>query len=91
MAAFSDAVGIYNVCTNTNISVNDLFEKIKGLLNVDIKPVYKSERKGDIRHSYMSYEKIKKDIGWEPKIGFDEGLERTLEYYKTKCFDNFLK
>ena len=36
----------------------------------------------DIGHYYGSFEKIKADLGWKPKISVREGLERTLGYYK---------
>ncbi|WP_139906073.1 SDR family oxidoreductase [Clostridium thermarum] len=73
---------IYNVCTGTKISVNDLFRLFKELTGKGVQAKYLSPRAGEIIHSYMTYEKIKKHIGWTPKVDIKEGLRRTLEYYQ---------
>lgn len=73
--------GIYNVCTNTKITVNDLFDRISEILKSDLKPIYTEERDGDIRDSYMSYEKIRKN-GWKYKYGLMEGLKETILFYE---------
>ncbi|WP_163193860.1 SDR family oxidoreductase [Clostridium thermarum] len=74
--------GIYNVCTGTKISVNDLFRLFKELTGYNAQAKYLPPREGDIFHSYMSSEMIKKHIGWTPKVDIKEGLRRTLEYYQ---------
>lgn len=74
--------GIFNVCTNSRISVNGLFNLFKELTDKDIIPIYRQPREGDILHSYMSYDKINMECGWMPKIDMREGLKTTLEYYK---------
>lgn len=74
--------GIFNVCTNSRISVIGLFNLFKELTNKDIMQIYKQPREGDILHSYMSYDKINIECGWMPKIDMREGLKNTLEYYK---------
>jgi UDP-glucose 4-epimerase len=76
--------GIYNVCTNSKISVNDLFILFRELTGKDVQAKYLPPREGDILHSYMSYEKINKDCGWMPKMDMREGLRRTLEFYKNR-------
>lgn len=80
LAMNSDKIGIYNVCTNLKISINDLFNKMNTIMNKSILPIYATERKGDIAHSYMSYDKISKEIGWRPEYTLDKGLIETLKY-----------
>lgn len=81
MALNSDISGIYNVSTNVKITINELFKIINKLLNKNISCIYTDERKGDIRESYMTYDKIEKKIGWKPETSITEGLEETLSYY----------
>ena len=81
MAIESNECGIYNVCTNTKITVNNLFGYIKDLIGKDIRPIHGKEREGDIRNSYMTYDKIRNEIGWSPKYSIQNGLEETLKYY----------
>lgn len=82
IAIKSDNSEIYNVCTNTKITVNSLFNCIADILHKDIKPIYTDEREGDIRYSYMSYDKIESELGWKPEYSLSDGIEETLNYYK---------
>jgi UDP-glucose 4-epimerase len=74
--------GIYNVSTNTKISVNDLFSLFRELTGKTVQAKFMPPREGDILHSYMSYESINKESGWTPRIDMKDGLRRTLEYYR---------
>ncbi len=72
----------FNIATSNGISVNELFQILKNLTGYDKDPVYKSPREGDIRKSVLSYEKAKRELDWEPKININEGLKRTVEWFK---------
>lgn len=85
LAALSEQNGLYNLCTNTRISVNEVFEIIKKEIGFQDGPIYAGERKGDILHSYMSFEKMKKDFGWEPTCSFEKGISNTVDYYRREC------
>lgn len=82
MAIESKISGIYNVCTNTQISINDLVMIFNKILSKNVIPLYSKERVGDIRKSYMTYNKIFNKMGWKPKYNIEEGLKETLQYYK---------
>lgn len=82
MAIKSNKVGVFNVCTNTKISVKKLFYCIKNIIdNKDIKPIYTEKRYGDIKNSYMSYKKISDEIGWVPEYNIGRGLKETIKFY----------
>ncbi|WP_238884660.1 NAD-dependent epimerase/dehydratase family protein [Clostridium sp. YIM B02551] len=72
---------IYNVSTNIEISLNKLISVFNNLVNSSIKPIYKEERIGDIRNSFMIYDKIKNECSWKPNYSLEEGLTETLRYY----------
>ncbi len=84
LALETNISGIYNVCTNEKVTVNDLLANINSILEKQISPIYTSERKGDIKNSYMSYDKIYKQFGFKPITSISEGLKETLKYYKQK-------
>lgn len=42
----------------------------------------KEERVGEIPEQYVSWEKAKRILGWAPKVGLDEGLRRTISWYR---------
>jgi UDP-glucose 4-epimerase len=83
MAMTSGDNEIFNVCTNYKVSVNDLLRVINSALGREIKAVYTDERPGDIRNSYMNYDKIKNALGWIPDYDFEAGIRETIEYYKS--------
>lgn len=72
---------IYNVATNDEISINEVLNLINNELALNISAKNGKERVGDIRNSYMTYEKINKIANWEPKYSIKEGIKETVKYY----------
>ncbi|MDQ8736270.1 NAD-dependent epimerase/dehydratase family protein [Paenibacillus sp. LHD-38] len=82
-ASYSDLSGVYNLSTNTEHSVNDLIDSLRGLQ--DIGPVsYRESRQGDIYRSALDNTRIGNDLEWAPKYSFQEGLQRTYEWFKNE-------
>lgn len=74
---------VFNVACGDQTTLNDIIvmlRKISGLKDRDVN--YKSERRGDVKHSKASIEKIKKFCGYDPEIRFNEGLEIAFNWYK---------
>lgn len=73
---------LIQVGSNKSVTINCLLESIERLSgNTVIRPEYKLERPGEIRHSQLNNYKAKEILGWEPKVFLEEGLTRTLAYY----------
>ncbi len=73
----------YNVAGHQQILVKKLFEDLRKLADADnIQPIYAPERPGEIKHSYADISKIRNDMGYEPVVSFEEGLEKTFSYYE---------
>lgn len=64
------------------VTVNELAEKITALTNSSSKQIYSDAVKGDAEHTWSDISKAKKELGYNPKIVFDEGLLRYVEWYK---------
>jgi len=77
----SNKNGIYNVCTGEKLSINKLVDTFNEIYKKNITPAYDKPRDGDIVVSYMTYEKIKNELGWKPEYGFYDALRETAEYY----------
>jgi UDP-glucose 4-epimerase len=73
-----------NLATSNPISLNDLVEKLNAILGTDIQAIYGEERTGDIKHSNAGIDKAGELLGYEPVVNFDEGLRRTLEWYRAQ-------
>lgn len=72
---------IINVSCKQNYSINYLYKTINQILGTKIKPIYREERKGDIRHSYLDNKKAKKILDWKPEFDLCSGLIQTIIYY----------
>ena len=62
---------------------DDLLIKLNELLDKQLAPVFVDPRPGDVKHSRASIEKAREMLNYEPIVDFDEGLARTLDWYKT--------
>mgnify|MGYP000312539658 CR=1 FL=1 len=83
LAAEGDVTGeAFNVGTGGRVTVNELVEALNESLGTDIEPRYDDPRPGDVRHSHADVSKAAELLGYEPAVGFAEGLERTIEYYR---------
>lgn len=71
---------VFNVAASSPITVNNLVKTINLLLKKDIKPIYVPHRKGDILHSFADIKKAKEKIGYLPKVSFEEGLKKTIDF-----------
>ena len=73
---------VINVATGGRISLNQLFSTIRDLTGATVNPIYASPREGDVKDSQADISKAKRLLGYEPMVRFEEGLRRTLEWYK---------
>ncbi len=73
---------VINIACGFEVSLNELSNKICHKLSMDIKPIYKEERAGDVKHSLADITKAKKLLGYEPLVSFEDGLSKTIEFYK---------
>lgn len=71
-----------NIATGKRISINRLVEIINEYLGVEIEPVYEKPRPGDILHAVADVSKARELIGYEPKYSVEEGLKKTIEWFR---------
>lgn len=80
---------IYNVATNDGRSVNDIYQVLQGITGITSKPIYEEARLGEIQKTYMSADKIKEAWGWEATVNLEEGLQKTLDWFKEEGMERF--
>jgi len=71
-----------NLATGGQIVLNDLVDKLNGILGTDLPPIHGGKRTGDIKHSRAGIDKAGELLGFEPIVDFDEGLRRTVTWYR---------
>jgi nucleoside-diphosphate-sugar epimerase len=81
-AAAKVAGQMFNVATARRVSLNETFKLLQALTSYKGQPKYGPERGGDIKHSLADISKAEAGLGYKPKIDFEEGLRRTVEWYR---------
>jgi nucleoside-diphosphate-sugar epimerase len=74
---------IINVATGGRISLNHLFQTMKDLVHGKVDPTYAETRSGDVKDSQADITKAKRILGYQPIVSFEEGLKRTVEWYRS--------
>jgi nucleoside-diphosphate-sugar epimerase len=75
---------VFNVATGRRITLNETFRLLQGLTSYSGSLKYGPERGGDIKHSLADISKAEAALNYEPVIDFEEGLRRTVEWYRSK-------
>ena len=78
----SEKVGIYNVGTGTETSIGQIFEMIKAAVGTNTKPIYGPDILGEQQRSSLDFSKIHKDFGWSPETSLEDGIKKTVEYFR---------
>ena len=82
-APASEVAGrVFNVATGTRVDLNETFRLLKKLTAYEGAVKYGLERAGDVKHSLADLSHIERQLGYKPLVGFEEGLRRTVEWYR---------
>lgn len=75
---------VMNMACGDQVTLNEMVDMLKEISSKDIYTNYGPERKGDVRHSKASIEKISQILHYEPKYRFRKGLEIVFDWYKAQ-------
>jgi nucleoside-diphosphate-sugar epimerase len=73
---------VFNVACNQAFTLIQLIDSLNQILGTDIKPIFREERVGDVKHSLASIASARDAFGYEPAISFGEGLRLTVASLK---------
>ena len=76
------AVQVFNVACGGRFSLNHTFDLLKKLTGFRGDAIHGQERAGDIKHSLADISLAKKYLGYTVLVGFEEGLRRTVAWYR---------
>lgn len=76
--------GPFNVGTEKETTVNYLFEKIKSFAGSEVQEVHGEPKKGEQFRSVLTAAQAKQILGWGPKVSLDEGLKKTVDFFKSE-------
>lgn len=72
----------FNLSNEIHATTLEIVEMILRLMNSDHKPDILNEASNEIRHQYLNAVKARQILGWQPLFPLEEGLRRTIEWYK---------
>ena len=75
---------VFNVACGTTTSVNGIVGELNKILRTHIKPEYAPKRKGDVRRTRASVDKMKRLLGVRKVIGFEEGMKLTVDWFMNR-------
>src|SRR5580692_5491754 len=74
---------MFNVATARRVSLNETFVALQKLTSYSGCPIYAAERGGDIKHSLADISSAEAHLGYKPKVSFEEGLRKTVDWYRS--------
>lgn len=75
---------VFNVACGKSVRVLDLIQEINKILAKNIKPRFLPLRKGDVFKTLADTKYAQEYLGFKPRVSFEEGLKRTIEWFKGK-------
>jgi UDP-glucose 4-epimerase len=72
---------VFNIGTGKSHTLNQVYAAIAGQLGFSGKPIYGPPREGDIKHSLANIDRAVKELGYQPKLQFHDGLRKTVAWY----------
>lgn len=73
---------VFNVATGRRVTLNETFKALQSLTSYSDPPKHGPDRGGDIKHSLADISKAESALAYKPKVDFEEGLRRTVEWYR---------
>jgi CDP-glucose 4,6-dehydratase len=72
----------YNFSNEIQVSVREIVEHILKAMDSSLTPNIHNETSNEIRHQYLNAQKARRELKWEPMFTLEEGLIRTIDWYK---------
>lgn len=72
----------FNFSNETQVTVLELVDRVLNVMGSNARPEILNQATNEIRHQYLSAEKARRLLGWKPLFSLDDGLARTVEWYK---------
>jgi CDP-glucose 4,6-dehydratase len=73
----------YNFSNEIQVTVSELVERILAHMGSSVRPDVRGEATHEIRHQYLSADRARRELGWAPLFTLDQGLERTIAWYRS--------
>jgi len=85
LAADAEGIGgrTINIANGRSTNLLELISALNRMLGTDVAPLHEPPRVGDVRDSMADITLARELLGYEPQVGFEQGIERSIEYYRS--------
>jgi nucleoside-diphosphate-sugar epimerase len=74
---------LYNAGNGERYTLNQVWSQLQRIESIELRAKYAPAREGDVRHSQADTSAVRRDLGHDPKYTLEEGLRRTLAWYRS--------
>ena len=78
--------GIFNIGTSIETDINTIFKMLVKITEAGVKTVHCPVKPGEQKRSVITHKKAKRNLGWKPTVFLEDGLKKTVEYFKNEYF-----
>jgi UDP-glucose 4-epimerase len=71
-----------NIAAGQRYSLNHVVALLRKIMGTDLEPIYGPPRSGDVLHAHADISLARQLLGYEPKVFLEEGLRRTVAWYR---------
>ncbi len=82
LAMEKNVSGVFHIGSGRETDVNTVFRKLNKIIGGKMKEMHGPACLGEVRRSALNSRKARKELGWAPKVGFEEGLKKTVEWFQ---------
>lgn len=82
-----DGTGTFNVGTSVETSVNELFRAIRDRIDARFEERHEAGRPGEQRRSVLDFAHSRAELGWEPTVDLEAGLDETIAWFRNRHSD----
>lgn len=84
LALKTDVSGPFNIGTGVETDVNKLFRHLTQLTGKPVPQVHGPAKPGEQRRSVLDWSRSLRELGWRPQVSLEEGLRKTVEFFKSQ-------
>ncbi len=84
LATDRGGAGLFNIGRGVEVSDLEVFETVRAAVGSTVHPQFAPTRPGEVEHIALDATHAGRELGWEWKVGFQEGVEKAVEFYRSK-------
>jgi len=73
---------VYNIGSGIGTNINTIFARLRAITGYDRQEIHGPPKLGEVFKIYLNAERAQRELGWEARVDLDEGLRRTVEWFK---------